>query len=649
MKLNGKVVIIYIIALIALIQGAYGGLQVTASGSSNGGCGSVSMNFDTLKDADVSSQITINGKTITPSVEISGPIKKFEQTHAVKDESGKKASVYVKVVNAPSGLDYRSEVLPNGGNLKTIEPWASAEQWLTVPKADYIKCSAVASYGKLSEDVGIEESKGSIPGDYVTLTDYDGQAYASETEVMASQKATGGSGKSIRITNSAKDSSGTNSISTLIRSNGNLPWAEFEKLNAISSAGMSMQVAQDVHIRGGFTSEVKSGANSKIRTSNYGTEYDLNMQAKKGSLPVGTVGYYVNPYLATPIQGAISGAINAAQSGDTINVAAGTYIENVQIDKSLTVNGDGADTTIVDGNRAGSVFKIGLNNPDVDVTLSGLTIQGGSGTAVMTNVQYWDPDNPFYIPLNYGGGIYSVGFLTLNDCIVTSNEANIGGGICAGHVRFDQKEGIGTLNINGGSIDQNQATWDNSWGDWIYGGGDGGGIDSFAELNLNSVSIDRNTARMGGGICNRATLNMIDGVAIDHNQAKYVEQDGGHGGGILNVGIVNLIDGSISYNIADGDGGGIFNGGMDPQDPQVPPTMYGIVNMFGGLISGNTASSEGGGIFNYWGGEVNLKGGTITENAASWGGGVRNRYAFFNFDGGQIYGNSPNDVYSSGM
>jgi hypothetical protein len=44
MKLNGRCLIVYIIALIALIPGAYGGIQITASGGSNGGSGLVSMN-----------------------------------------------------------------------------------------------------------------------------------------------------------------------------------------------------------------------------------------------------------------------------------------------------------------------------------------------------------------------------------------------------------------------------------------------------------------------------------------------------------------------------------------------------------------------------------------------------------------------------
>jgi hypothetical protein len=73
MKRNEKMVMFSVIALlIALIQGAYGGIQVTASGGGNGESGSVSMNYETSKSADVKSQIAINGATVTPSTAIKG-------------------------------------------------------------------------------------------------------------------------------------------------------------------------------------------------------------------------------------------------------------------------------------------------------------------------------------------------------------------------------------------------------------------------------------------------------------------------------------------------------------------------------------------------------------------------------------------------
>jgi hypothetical protein len=224
MILDRRRLAIFLMVLVTLIQGAYGGVQITASGGGNGGSGSVSMNYDTLKSTAVSSQIAINGATITPSTAIAGPIPKFEQTHAVKDRSGKSASVYVKVVKAPLGLTYSSTVLPKEGSLKTTEPWVSAEQSLTVPKADSIKCTATASasLGKLSASVGIEEMKSKSVGDYVTLTGYYGKAYASATEVEASQTATDGTADSIKVFAKASNKNGMSTLSEGLIKSGSL-------------------------------------------------------------------------------------------------------------------------------------------------------------------------------------------------------------------------------------------------------------------------------------------------------------------------------------------------------------------------------------------------------------------------------------------
>lgn len=86
----------------------------------------------------------------------------------------------------------------------------------------------------------------------------------------------------------------------------------------------------------------------KTRNSNYRAEYDINMEAAKGSSPTRILRYYVKPG-TTPSE--IQGAVNAAQSSDNINVAAGTYKENVVIDKSLTINGSSSSNTIVNGIR----------------------------------------------------------------------------------------------------------------------------------------------------------------------------------------------------------------------------------------------------------------------------------------------------------
>src|SRR5262245_54599208 len=80
----------------------------------------------------------------------------------------------------------------------------------------------------------------------------------------------------------------------------------------------------------------------------------------------------------------ITAAVIAASSGDTIHIAAGTYFENLVLDKSLTLIGtSGAATTIVDGSSLATTVTIASG---VTVVLDGLTITNGSA--------------------RYGGGLY---------------------------------------------------------------------------------------------------------------------------------------------------------------------------------------------------------------------------------------------------
>jgi len=80
----------------------------------------------------------------------------------------------------------------------------------------------------------------------------------------------------------------------------------------------------------------------------------------------------------------IQNAINAAADGDTVEVEAGNYLENIDFSgRAITVvSVDGAVLTTIDGNLAGSVvvFQSGEGSASV---LEGFTIRNGSGTNFM--------------------------------------------------------------------------------------------------------------------------------------------------------------------------------------------------------------------------------------------------------------------------
>lgn len=89
----------------------------------------------------------------------------------------------------------------------------------------------------------------------------------------------------------------------------------------------------------------------------------------------------------------IQQAINAANPGDTITVAAGTYHEQIVINKTVTLIGQDSATTIIEGNSTGypAVVYITANN----TVFSGFTVQNGlygirlhhsDGTTINNNI-----------------------------------------------------------------------------------------------------------------------------------------------------------------------------------------------------------------------------------------------------------------------
>jgi len=83
----------------------------------------------------------------------------------------------------------------------------------------------------------------------------------------------------------------------------------------------------------------------------------------------------------------IQNAIDAASPGDTIFVYAGTYVENLVVDKSLTLTGEDKEITIIDGGG----FKDVIRAIEDDTKISQFTIQNSgqfpdtSGLDITTN------------------------------------------------------------------------------------------------------------------------------------------------------------------------------------------------------------------------------------------------------------------------
>ena len=83
-----------------------------------------------------------------------------------------------------------------------------------------------------------------------------------------------------------------------------------------------------------------------------------------------------NPFLLTTIivpddYPTIQEAINNANNGDTIFVRAGTYYENLIVDKLINLIGENKETTIIDGSENGHVVRLIVDY----ITITGFTIR----------------------------------------------------------------------------------------------------------------------------------------------------------------------------------------------------------------------------------------------------------------------------------
>ena len=219
-----------------------------------------------------------------------------------------------------------------------------------------------------------------------------------------------------------------------------------------------------------------------------------------------------------------------------------------------------------------------------------------------------------------GGGIFvaNSSTCTITGGIVTNNKATNGGGVYV--------NGGGACTIDGGAISNNTAK--NGGGVYVASGG---------SCTINDGAITQNTATSGGGVYSEARLD-FNGGTISENIA------GGNGGGIYAAGDGTELGSDtgalrLTNNTATGDGGGMYlaedttghqilgNDTLISENKAANGSgVYvadGQLVMNSGTISQNTANAQvgkGGGI--YAGGNFMGTGGTITNNSAALGGGV---------------------------
>src|SRR6266446_8900854 len=180
--------------------------------------------------------------------------------------------------------------------------------------------------------------------------------------------------------------------------------------------------------------------------------------------------------------GSLRNALVIANDGDTITFAVTGTITltsgELLVNKSVIISGPGADTLAVDGNANSRVFYIASGRT---VTISGLTITNGNS------------------PSGSGGGIYNDrAVVTLDNCTISDNSAQAGGGI---YNNAGIHNDSATLFITNSTISGNSTS--SSGGGGILNDGRGGGIGQVQIINSTlSGNVVESVGGGGGGIFN---------------------------------------------------------------------------------------------------------------------------------------------------
>jgi predicted outer membrane repeat protein len=328
--------------------------------------------------------------------------------------------------------------------------------------------------------------------------------------------------------------------------------------------------------------------------------------------------------------GTIQQAVNAANDGDTIRVAAGVYFENVDITagKAITIEGGYNNTCTATGAGPTQINGSASSGSTLDISggttqLRSLQVAWGSGTGAGLDVG----DN---------------GQVTLDNTDVFNNHGDYGGGIWL-------DTGTAVTITNGSEVHDNTGQSDGGgvrvWGKFFGYSNDSDVYDNCApngggfsvpggRLALNAADVYGNQAAAatgkGGGI--HVTDN--GAVTLTNNVFVYFGNTAYDGAGIYaDNARINLTTATFRDNTATNNGGGLYltnNSTLQGTASSIGQEATGLYNEavrgggvyaitstidFAGSIINNRATSAGGGLYAA-NSTVNLTGATVGGTGA---------------------------------
>jgi hypothetical protein len=210
----------------------------------------------------------------------------------------------------------------------------------------------------------------------------------------------------------------------------------------------------------------------------------------------------------------IQEAISVASEGDTIQVKAGTYQENLTIIKRLTLQGEGKDKVTIQGTVTILSTKL--------VTLSGFTVKGGQGVYIEDSTTVVFSDNAF-VESTAEGLLARSSSITLRGNLISRNKS-YGLLLILGSKAFITSNTITSNGGDGINIVASQA----DIRDNIVRDNGGCGVRADADSTVTgSVTSANFGGNQGGGLCEKAvkldtepptgSLTINDGADSTHS------------------------------------------------------------------------------------------------------------------------------------
>jgi len=263
----------------------------------------------------------------------------------------------------------------------------------------------------------------------------------------------------------------------------------------------------------------------------------------------------------------IRAGISAANAGDTVQVAAGTYYERITLKSDVYVLGAGKTVTTING--SGFETVVTATNVNSAAKFDGFTItNGGNGSGLSSlggGIYLSNGDltisncritgNTISGTFAYGGGVYctSGSSATIEDCDITLNTSKYGGGIyinsCAPTISNCQiTDNTATGDAHGGGIYLTSSSSSGLIIDCTISDNNGSGVycGIYSHPTIENCTITGNDAYSGAGINCYSSTPWVVNTVIANNTAHL-------GGGIYsyfnNPTIVNCV---FYNNSADG-------------------------------------------------------------------------------------------------